>query len=197
MWMNHSVILYNINVISVISVYSRRHLKDIDSFINKHISEHIKDKTYRSYRLMKVPIFSCRFMYLECPEGEHISQTVHITRVEKNSLAIILLPSFGGRFSSQLGESLSWAALCRSIWLLTFCAVTWAVWISLPAGWQWTWRGSPWTLGMLTVSSAWLRSVELLQFKNMGIWLWTDLRDSMFLSLLSPPLLSLTHTFCH
>lgn len=143
MWMNHSVILYNINVISVISVYSRRHLKDIDSFINKHISEHIKDKTYRSYRLMKVPIFSCSFMYLECPEGEHISQTVHITRVEKNSLATILLPSFGGRFSSQLGESLSWAALCHSTWLLTFCAVTRAVWICLPAGWQWTWHGSP------------------------------------------------------
>lgn len=55
--MNHSVILYNINVISIISVYSRKHLKDIDSFINKHISKHIKDKTYRSYRLIKVPIF--------------------------------------------------------------------------------------------------------------------------------------------
>lgn len=117
--------------------------------------------------------------------------------MEKNSLATVLLPSFGERFSSQLGESLSWAALCRSSWLLTFCAVTRVVWISLPAGWQWTWRGSPWTLGMLTVSSAWLRSVELLQFKNMGIWLRTDLRDSLFLSLLSPPLslsLSLSNT---
>lgn len=84
------------------------------------------------------------------------------------------------------GERLSWAALCHSNWLLPFCAVTQAVWIGLPAGCQWTWHGSLWTLGMLTVSSAWLCSVELLQFKNMGIWLQTDLRDSMmFLSLLS------------
>lgn len=98
-------VTYMFSAISIISICSRRHLKDIDSFISKHISEHIRDKSYRSYKWMKVSIFSCRFIYLECPECEHISQTVHITRVEKNSLATILLPPFGGCFSSQLGSA--------------------------------------------------------------------------------------------
>lgn len=43
-------VTYMFSAISIISICSRRHLKDIDSFISKHISEHIRDKSYRSYK---------------------------------------------------------------------------------------------------------------------------------------------------
>jgi hypothetical protein len=62
--------------------------------INKHISEHIRGKVYRFYKIVQVSVFYFAILFILSVRNASIYPNLCITSMEKNILATISWPSF-------------------------------------------------------------------------------------------------------